>query len=141
MPDNPQCLSFFDSGHDVMDSGEHLRQAMALIRCRYDFRRKSGIAFHKQIRPGVPGAAHGFGDDVPKCDFCIWLAGFADAAATDRAAAEAKLAEVSYRCGTLFFSAPDLLGRPASEMVLRHTKYEHALDIGSVDGHSVFMCW
>lgn len=112
-----------------------------MIRCRYDFRRKSGIAFCERTQPGLPGAAHGFGDDVPECDFCIWLAGFADAAATDRGAAEAKLAEVSYRCGTLFFSAPDLLGRPASEMVLRHTRYEHALDIGSVNGHSVFMCW
>ncbi len=122
-----------------MDDAEHIKRAMALIRCRYDFRGKSGITFHGRIR-GLPGAAHGFGDDVPECDFCIWLTGFAAAAAADRCAAEAKLAEVSYRCGTLFFSAPDL-GRPASEMVLRQTKYEHALDIGIAGGRSVFMCW
>lgn len=139
MPDNPQCLSFFDAGHDVMDGVEHIKRAMALIRCRYDFHGKSGITFHERIC-GLPGETHGFGDDVPECDFCIWLTGFAAVAVADRCAAEAKLAEVSYRCGTLFFSAPNL-GRPASEMVLRHTKYEHALNIGSTDGRSVFMCW
>ncbi len=120
-----------------MDSAEYIRRALTLIRCRYDFRGKSGVAFHKRI---PHGAVHGLGDDVPECDFCIWLTGFAKAAEADRSSAEAKLAEVSYRCGTLFFSAPSL-GRPANEIVLRHTRYEHALDIGSVDGHSVFMCW
>lgn len=139
-PDNPQCLSFLAIDGVVMDS-KRIRQALTLIRARYDFRGKSGITLAKRPHPGLPGTAHAFGDEVPECDFCIWLTGFAEEAGKDRDAAEAELTEVSYRCGTLFFSAPGLGGRPANEIVLRHTRYEHALDIGSADGHSVFMCW
>jgi len=118
---------------------ERIEQTLELMNSRYDFRGKSGIVLAERPVPGLPGDLHGSGD-VPRCDFCIWLTGFAEEAGADRDTAEAKLAEVSYRCGTLFFSAPGL-GRAASELVLRHTRYEHALDIGIVNGHGVFMCW
>lgn len=138
MPDTPQCLSFFVISDGDMDNVEYIQQALKLISHRYDFRGKIGIAFSDT--PNGPGTAHSLDDRVPECDFCIWLTGFTEAANADREAAEAKLAEVSYRCGTLFFSAPSS-GKPANEIALRRTRYEHALDIGSVNGHGVFMCW
>lgn len=141
MSNNPKCLSFFASSNGAMDNEEYTKQALKLIGHRYDFCGKVGITFLDTPNGSVLlGTVHNFGDDVPECDFCIWLTGFTEAVGADREAAEAKLAEVSYRCGTLFFSAPGS-GKPANEMVLRRTRYEHALDIGSVDGHSVFMCW
>lgn len=123
-----------------MDNAKYIRRALKLIRQRYDFHGKRGIAFSDTHESVLPGDMHNLDGGVPECDFCIWLTGFAEATAVDRDAAETKLAEISYRCGTLFFSAPGL-GKPANEMALRHTRYEHAIDIGGVDGHSVFMCW
>lgn len=135
---NPKCLSFFAVGDSAMDNERYIKRALKLIGQRYDFRGKVGITLSDGSI--LPGAEHNFSDVVPECDFCIWLTGFTEAAEVDREAAEAKLAEVSYRCGTLFFSAHGP-GKPANETALRHTRYEHALDIGSVDEHSVFMCW
>jgi len=137
MSDKSKCLSFF-SVCNVMQRNEHIKHTLTLIRKRYDFCGKSGISITG--RTEMPGSPHSLDDDVPECDFCLWLIGFADADKLNRDKTEKKLAEVSYRCGILFFSAPGL-GRSVSEMVLRHTRYEHAIDIGIAGGHNVFMCW
>ena len=121
---------------------------ISLAKARYNFAGKAGVAMccangDANLMPQLI-ALHSEDDgiasfDVPECDFCLWLHGFANEMKNDRDATETKLAEVSFRCKTMFFSSS--LTRPAEETVLRHTRYEHANEIGRVGGRPVYMCW
>jgi len=132
----------------MADRTKRTREMISLAKARYDFGGKTGVAMccangDTNLMPLLIGS-HSAGEDimsfdVPECDFCVWLHGFTDEIRNDRGAAEAKLAEVSFRCKTMFFSSG--LARPVEETVLRHTRYEHAIEIGRAGGRPVYMCW
>jgi len=132
----------------MVDRTKRTREMISLAEARYDFKGKTGVAMccangDANLIPQLI-ASHSAGDgimtfDVPECDFCVWLHGFAGEMRTNRGEAETKLAEVSFRCKTMFFSSG--LSRPVEETVLRHTRYEHAIEIGRAGGRPVYMCW
>jgi len=146
-PAYPAYLSFSPRTHRVSVCSD-MHEMMMLVRSRYNFTGKSGVAVccadgDEAAMPDLVAshrAGEGLGDfDVPSCDFCLWLRGFSDEVNRNRGVAEAKLAEASFRCKTLFFSPG--LSRPVEETVLRHTRYEHAKELGRVGGRPVYMCW
>ena len=125
-----------------MDRRGQIREAVAIAGARYDFRGKSGLAFccDGADLTSLPPltAVHLAGEDLsmfdaPKCDFCFW---FPDGGADGTNAA---LAEASYACKTMFFLSS--VGQSAHETVLRHTRYEHALELGRAGAWRVIMCW
>jgi len=145
----PPCLSFSPEYHGGMTHGERTREMISLVRARYRFDGKVGVAMccadgDEANMPPLVGV-HRVGDDIASfeipasCDFCMWLSGFANEVKSNRGATESKLAEASFRCKTMFFSSG--LARPVEETVLRHTRYERAVEVGRVDGQPVYMCW
>lgn len=128
-----------------MGGNTHIQEAVRLMRGRYRFRKKAGVSVgSKKVASLLKGDVCsvieiGQSSEMPPGDFCVWISGFVEMHTSNRAVAEAKLAEVSYSFRTMFFSAA--LGRPVAEMLRRHTRYENVLDIGDIGGQRLFMCW
>lgn len=91
---------------------------------------------------------------VPECDFCIWLSAFMWVwKLHGRDIAFAKLAEVSQRCGVLFFDTASGAGDGmagdvvdmAPEQILACSGYANIANLGIPRGkwfrRPMFMCW